>query len=126
MSKAIVYYIASKSQSQAKELRTKIEQRGRVVNASWIDQKDFGNGPPYDDALRAYYATIDLTEARTCDQLILISENGKSSKGGRHVETGVALALEKPVHLIGEKENIFHWHPLVRTYVSVEDFIRSL
>lgn len=37
----------------------------------------------------------------------------RSGTGGRHVEVGVALALGRPVIVLGEPEHVFHHHPLV-------------
>lgn len=34
-------------------------------------------------------------------------------RGGRHVETGYALALGKPVAVVGARGNVFHWLPEV-------------
>jgi hypothetical protein len=39
--------------------------------------------------------------------------NGPSTRGGKHVELGAALAMDMPVYLIGPRSNIFHHHLLV-------------
>lgn len=38
----------------------------------------------------------------------------RTGTGGRHVETGIALALEIPVVVLGHRENAFHQLPAVR------------
>ena len=47
------------------------------------------------------------------DQVIAFSEPHGSGywTGGRHVEVGYALALRRPVILVGPVENVFHAHP---------------
>lgn len=57
----------------------------------------------------------DLRDIRRSDVLVVWTWGAANSEadclvnsGGRHIETGVALALDKRVIVIGEPENIFH------------------
>lgn len=64
--------------------------------------------------------TCPATPSRTfldiklSDLLVLLTESasalvgGTATSGGRHVETGFALALGKPVIVVGAPENVFH------------------
>jgi len=56
------------------------------------------------------YARDDITDVAHADLLIAFTEQPRStsSRGGRHVEHGIALALHKPVWLVGPRENVFH------------------
>ena len=36
------------------------------------------------------------------------------ASGGRHIETGYAIANGKTVVLVGEPENVFHWMPSIK------------
>lgn len=58
----------------------------------------------------------DITDVVNSDALILFTEafmkdigiKPPYATGGRHVETGIALAMQIPVIVLGEPENIFH------------------
>jgi hypothetical protein len=118
------FYIASKSQEIAREWKHTLAMFNHKVVARWIDEDGFGSGPPYDDVERAKNAQHDEQDIRQCDALILRAEPDlKRVAGGKHVETGMALILKKQVYVIGQRENIFHWHPLVEVFPSFEEFI---
>lgn len=51
-----------------------------------------------------------------------------SGRGGRHVELGYALALDKSIWLVGRREHIFHSLPQVKHFDSWDSafqFLRS-
>ena len=48
-----------------------------------------------------------------------------STRGGRHAEFGIALALGKRVIVIGPRENVFHALPAVERYESWAAFRAS-
>lgn len=50
----------------------------------------------------------------------------KASRGGRHVEYGIALALEKAVIVVGPQENIFHLLPQVEHYPDWPAYLEAL
>ncbi|MDP6583783.1 MAG: nucleoside 2-deoxyribosyltransferase [Anaerolineales bacterium] len=121
------FYIASKSQAAAREWKTALEAEEYTIVARWLDEDNFGSGPPYDDEERSQNAVKDEEDVRACDALIFRSEpDGGRAAGGKHVETGIAIALGKPVYAIGPKENIFHWHPLVKMFATFEGFMKYL
>ena len=61
------------------------------------------------------------------DGVVLIAEPpGQMVPGGKHVETGMALVLGRPVFVIGRKENIFHWHPAVRVFADLDALMAHL
>ena len=49
----------------------------------------------------------DRDDIRRADALVLFADSGRDSRGGRHVEFGMALALEKRLIVVGEIENLF-------------------
>lgn len=122
-------YIASHSQDAARDLKATLETAGHVVIARWIttDSK-FGHGvDAYTDDERAAIALMDEEDVRGVDALILIAEaEGRTVPGGKHVETGMAIALKKSVFVMGRRENIFHWHPLVRTVATTDELLGFL
>lgn len=72
-------------------------------------------------------ALEDFVDVFCADALLFFSEKpGDSRKGGRHVEYGIALALDKIIWVIGPKENIFHYIPQVKHYDSFEEWEYSV
>lgn len=137
MHKPIVFYIAAHQQKLAMEAKYRIEETGHIVNSRWITTEDIDTIKPE----KAYEACsiIDVEDAFACDQLVLITEPCTDrifhkrrnailslTTGGKHVEFGIALGQGKPLHVIGEWENIFHFHPSVTLYKDLDDFISML
>lgn len=122
-------YIASHSQPQALALKEVLEALGHVVVARWIvDDTKFGHGvQAYTDNERRELAVMDEKDVRSADALILLAEaEGQFVPGGKHVETGIAIALQRPVFVVGRRENLFHWHPRVTVVPSAEELVRTL
>lgn len=110
--------------------RSELEAMGHTVNARWLNGKHqiSDGGKPIGDngealvedgsddraaALRQHFATEDLNDVFDCGLLIAFMEQPRSghSRGGRHVEFGIALGLLKPIIAVGPRENIFNWLP---------------
>lgn len=93
-----------------------------VTTSRWITgAHDEGAGPADDETLRRF-ASEDLEDLRAADALVAWNPRWvhRSGRGGRHVELGYALAIGKPVILVGERENVFHWLDAV-AWVPVPD-----
>lgn len=66
------------------------------------------------DAERQRFALEDMEDIRACDMCVsLMEEPRNNSRGGRHVEFGVALALRKRLVIVGPRETVFHHLPEV-------------
>lgn len=93
---------------------------GVDVTASWLDETGeinagtTGSAPGLDPAEVARHAATDLDDIERCDVLVLFTAASlgmtpaDAASGGRHVETGYALAKGIPVIVVGEPENVFH------------------
>ena len=95
---------------QAKEARALLEKEGFEVTSSWIDitenrdKNDPANLPFFqENALR------DVTDLLSAWVFLLLNIH-KSE--GKAVETGIALASNIPVVMVGEPSNIFHYLPI--------------
>lgn len=72
---------------------------------------DDGSTSDHAAALRNRFAVEDFRNVMECDLLIAFTEPPRStaSRGGRHVELGLALGMMKRVAVVGHRENIFCW-----------------
>lgn len=93
-----------------------IRSIGITVTSSWLDEEHEinagteGAATSLTDEQVDKHAQADLRDIRESDLLVLFTAAyvGTEGGGGRHVETGIALALNKPVLVVGEPENVFH------------------
>lgn len=88
----------------------------------------YGNAEDRAAKLRLHFATDDFRDVTACELLIAFTEPPRSSnsRGGRHVEFGIALGQRKPVWIVGPRENIFHWLDNVRHFDRWEDTLAEL
>jgi nucleoside 2-deoxyribosyltransferase len=77
---------------------------------------------------RAWLAMMDVQQLVGSNVLVSFSDaDSLDPRGGKHVETGIALALGKRLLLVGSAENIFHSLPDVEQFPSwSECFVRIL
>lgn len=93
-----------------------LREVGITVTSSWLNEQHEinpgteGAATALSDEQVSQHAQTDIREVRNSDLLVLFTAAavGVEGGGGRHVETGVALALRKPVLIVGEPENVFH------------------
>jgi hypothetical protein len=88
-----------------------------VCTSSWLSEThDINDGTTgaaldLDDTTVSGHATQDLDDINDSDALVLFTSQylkNFSASGGRHVETGYALARGLHVIVIGPPENVFH------------------
>lgn len=93
------------------------------VTSSWLDADHeihagtVDTAPDMPDEYAYQHSMKDCVEIYSADALILLTHSfvsqwgftlAQTTSGGRHIETGYALAIGKPVIVVGEPENIFH------------------
>ncbi len=120
-------YLASRY-SRFRELqdyRTQLEAAGHMVTSRWIN-----GGHQIDDAglvsrdvQSVRFAREDYEDILEADCVVSFTEPPRSSnsRGGRHVEHGIALALGKRVVIVGHRENVFHCLPEVEFFTTWEE-----
>ena len=123
--------------------REQLRAMGHDVQARWLDgghqisdkglpigehgenlvEGDSGGTSDEACALRAHFARDDWEDVNTAKLVINFTEppRSKASRGGRHVEYGIALANKARVIVVGYRENIFHWLPVVEFYSTWEE-----
>ena len=107
-------YIASAYQrrDQMRTYALDLQRIGWEVTSSWLQQT-----LPFDAPVKSFpesemskLAEQDVEDIRRADIFVTYTEpvSRRYPRGGRHVEFGIALALHKPILIVGAVENIFH------------------
>ena len=111
--------------------RKRLEELGHVITSRWLNgghqisdvgvplgengesliEGDDGSTDVRSASLRSKFAYDDLEDVIASECLIAFTEPPRSnaSRGGRHVELGIAIGLKNPVIIVGPRENIFCW-----------------
>jgi nucleoside 2-deoxyribosyltransferase len=100
-------------------IRRYYRDAGFEITSRWIDGLEDENN--LDRA-----AEMDIADINAADALVAYSLPGNSATGGRHVEFGYALAKQKIVILVGQPENVFHYHNHVIRCKSTKEAITIL
>jgi hypothetical protein len=118
-------YIASRYDRRFEMLgvAATLMRAGHDVTSRWIEGR--GGDPELVAALE------DLADVARADCLVSFTEEPNrgvawAARGGRHVEFGVAVALQKRLCVVGPRENIFHHLPRVETYAGVAELLVGL
>lgn len=115
-----VYVAAPYPQAEtARHLRDEVVALGHVCTARWLDEPS---------VLNAEWALNDLADLDRADLVILLNDPEWADRGtgGRHTELGYALARLMPVVLVGERTQIFHYHPAVRIVADIDALMAAL
>jgi hypothetical protein len=102
------------------KVRTELQKYGHEITSHWIDGLHNADQD-------SRYAQEDFDDVVLCDAVVSFTgdPNGRS-RGGRHVEFGVGLALRKRMIIVGPRENVFHRLPVVEVYSTLLDLLNSL
>ena len=93
---------------------------GHEVTARWVDGAHQASDEDLTSELASRFAVEDYDDLAKADCVISFTEPARTgpTRGGRHVEFGIALALGKRVVVVGHRENVFHALPAVEFYPS--------
>lgn len=123
--------------------RAQLAARGIGVTSRWLDgghqigtdgqplteegERRFEAGDASADELRVKFANDDLEDVLAARLLVAFTETPRTatSRGGRHVELGIALGASIPIAVVGPRENIFCWLPQIRHFSSWAAFLAS-
>jgi nucleoside 2-deoxyribosyltransferase len=121
---------AFERREEMREVRNRLNAFGYTVTSRWIDILDdvnpIGAADLKDEVglMRANdFAIADLHDVYDADLVIMFSGGGR---GGRHIEFGYAVALDKELIIVGERENVFHALSGVVCVPTVDDLYRHL
>lgn len=96
-----------------------LRQAGHDVTSRWIlgDHELRSEGHSDADEWAVRWATEDLADLVAADAIVSFTEGpgevAGRARGGRHVEHGFALAVDKINFVVGYRENVFHHLPQV-------------
>ena len=115
MSEVVVFLSARYARRhELRRYREDLQARGVRVAARWIDGEDEASlsGPDRAEAIRLL--EMDLIDLAQANVVVSFTEDPEhqpegGSRGGRHVEFGMALEARKRLFLVGPRENLFHW-----------------
>lgn len=125
-------YVCARSEDIeiARAARDSLKTQSHVVTSRWLNGLVGLGAVPTpgkgNDDLRAA-AYMDLEDIDQSDLVLAINPKSahRTGTGGRHVEVGYAIARGKPVLIVGERENVFHHHPLVRDVPDIDSVLRT-
>ena len=102
--------------------RGDLQRLGFTVTSRWVDLRQEV------EADAAQCAKIDLEDLDIADTVIAFGDEPRSnrSRGGHWVEFGYALAQGRRMILVGHRENVFTFLPLVEFYATWPEALRAL
>ena len=117
------FYIAASypRKEEARALAALLVQLHFRNKARWLVMESIGYAQGI-DKVSYELAEIDFADVIASDLFIQITGDNLS-RGGRHTELGMALALGKPILILGPKEQVFHHHPNVRLFTDSEALV---
>jgi len=132
-------YLASRYSRREElcEYRMELERGGHTVTSRWLNgsHQITNEGKPIDETgealiengtcadaarLRRAFVLEDVVDVMAADVVVSFTEPPRSnhSRGGRHVEFGMAHALGKQLVVVGHRENLFHYLPQVEFFAD--------
>jgi nucleoside 2-deoxyribosyltransferase len=119
-------YIAAQDQHAAREASQSLRIEGHVITARWL-HAEFMSTEFYSEAERIQIAFDDVRDVVRADALVLLEPSPlEKVPGGKFVEVGVALGLNKRVYVVGPRANMLMWHPLVTCVANLSELCNEL
>lgn len=124
-------YIAARfsRRPEANDLAQELKALGHTITSRWVKPDanhllPTGLSAQAADGERRRFALEDLEDVADCDWCVSLMEEPRSnSRGGRHVEFGIAVGMGKKLSIIGPRETVFHHLPTVEHFENAESFI---
>ena len=115
----------------------KFRAAGIEVVSRWLDETVPHNVSMKDCPTEYHQETsrADLDDIENCEIFVLFVPTDieladtparSLARGGRHFEMGYAWGLGRPIYVIGDRENIFHYLPGVEHFKTVDEVLTAL
>jgi nucleoside 2-deoxyribosyltransferase len=100
---------------------------GHTVTSRWLEDNHQMNDNT-NPSQAAQFGLEDWADVKAADCVIVFTDPPResTSRGGRHVEFGIALEAGKALVLIGDPENVFQWLPQVHRFQDFNDILERL
>ena len=135
-----IYIAASfRRVEEANHVAARLRALGMVVTSRWLNGSHQVHGSKAAEAVEGEMPEIPLAEGRLfanddvediskADVLVVLTDRPYStqSRGGHHVETGLALGMGKLVIIFGPRENAFHCLSQIRQVRTLGDLVEVL
>jgi nucleoside 2-deoxyribosyltransferase len=106
------------------------KSKGIGITSSWLNEPHSPSSTLADVDVKHLrkFALQDIEDIKAADAVVLFSIDPliPTVRGGRHVETGIAIALGKPLFIIGPEENVFHFLPQVTHFTTISALLSTL
>jgi hypothetical protein len=102
---------------------------GHDITARWIDGRHEtpSAGMAVDSTEHlGWAADEDVEDVAASDAVVSVTGGGDRSRGGRHVEAGIAIGLGKRRIVLGEREHVFDHRRDVEQVASVDELVALL
>lgn len=104
------------ARGRIREYAAELEALGYTVTSTWLSETheinsgSQGAAVALPDEVVSAHAEQDMSDIDQSAVLVLFTAAflGVEGGGGRHIETGYALAQHLPVVVVGKPENVFH------------------
>lgn len=112
--------------------RTDLNSLGHTVTSRWLNGNhqvdDAGLSVEAKRSERERFAREDFADVISAEMCISFTETPRTtnSRGGRHVEFGIALGRMLRVWIVGPAENVFHCMDDVRQFESWAQALEAL
>ena len=109
-----------------------LQGMGHVVTSRWIFPEFKHITLPENSAEESArdkqrFATEDYNDVVRADTVISLTEPPRGNgRGGRHVEFGIGLGLQKRLIIVGPQENVFHFIQGVEVCKSIDDCLKLM
>jgi len=113
-------------------LKEILEACGAICTSTWlmpIDELSMDALNKNDFHEKRKRALQDEIDIRACNVFVKVKPkewHRMPNTGGHQCETGMVIILGKPALLYGDRENVFDYHPLVRTVETLADLVEAL
>lgn len=116
---------------EMQKVREDLNEIGHSVTSRWINggHELTKEGSSEASAVaRTKYAMEDMSDLRSANYVISFTEEPRTTKtrGGRHVEFGLAIALNLRIIVVGFRENVFHTLHQVEFFSTWEECLTIL
>lgn len=128
----MIIYLAARynRHPEMQKVAHKLLELGHSIGSRWI----WGNHQVADNGLdplsnkdSRIFAVDDFEDLKSSELVISFTEGSRvASRGGRHVEFCLALALNKLTWIVGPRENVFHCLPQVQHFASLDGMLQHL